>query len=422
MLLSFSCGNYASFKEVKTLSMVAAKPVKEYQEDNVIQAERYNLLKSAVIYGANASGKSNLLKAMAKMKNLVINSSKDLQKDEPLGIEPFRLNLQCAKQPSFFEVCIDIDDIRYRYGFEADQNSVKSEWLFFSTKIKETPLFIRDNDEIEVFDKFVGGVGLEERTRSNALFLSVCAQFNVDIAGDILDWFVSLNVISGSQDHKYQSFSENMFMEGDLEKKWILDFLTKADLSIRDVAVKKDESKVELKPFSEWGKAHAMVSKTTISSSHNVYSDAGEVVDSTLFDFNNQESEGSKKYFRLSGPIIDTLMHGRVLVIDELDSRLHPVLTSEIVRLFNSRHTNLNNAQLVFVTHNTNLLSSNLFRRDQVWFTEKDHVEATDLYSLVEYKTEKGLVRKDASLEKDYFRGRYGAIPLLGDFNQIWGD
>jgi len=327
-----------------------------------------------------------------------------------------------AKKPSFFEVCIDIDDIKYRYGFEADQTSIMAEWLFFSTKIKEAPLFIREGDEIEIFDKFVGGSGLEERTRSNALFISVCAQFNVQIAGDVLDWFVSLNVISGFHDYKYQRFSENMLLEEEIEKEWILDFLSKADLSIRDITIKKDKQSQELKPLNQFGKVGIAPVKTVISSSHNVYSDQGEVVGSTLFDFNNQESEGSKKYFRLSGPIVDSLMYGRVLAVDELDSRLHPALTAEIVRLFNSTKTNPNNAQLIFVTHNTNLLSSKMFRRDQIWFTEKDHVEATDLYSLVEYKTEKGLVRKDASFEKDYFHGRYGAIPLLGDFNKIWSN
>jgi len=225
MLLSFSCGNYASFKDVKTLSMVAAKPVKEYQDENVIQTERYNLLKSAVIYGANASGKSNLLKAMTKMKDLVINSAKNTQKDEVLGIEPFRLNPNTVKRPSFFEVCFVCDDTKFRYGFEADQLSVKAEWLFFSTKIKEIPLFIRENDDIEVSDKFIGGAGLEERTRSNALFLSVCAQFNVLLAGDVLDCFDSFNVISGIYDNTYQSFSEKLFFEDEFLRGFVKNFL-----------------------------------------------------------------------------------------------------------------------------------------------------------------------------------------------------
>jgi hypothetical protein len=199
-----------------------------------------------------------------------------------------------------------------------------------------------------------------------------------------------------------------------------MQFLEKADLGIRDMIIERQESKTDGATAGELMKPVSQLQQTSISTSHNIYSDDGDVIGSAGFVFDFQESEGSKKYFRLSGPIIDTLSSGKVLFVDELDARLHPVLTVEIVRLFNSRETNPNNAQLIFATHDTNLLSSNLFRRDQVWFTEKDQVEATDLYSLVEYKTKKGLVRKDASFEKDYFRGRYGAIPLLGDFNQIW--
>ena len=137
--------------------------------------------------------------------------------------------------------------------------------------------------------------------------------------------------------------------------------------------------------------------------------------------FESQESEGSKKYFRLSGPIIDTLKGGKILVIDELDARLHPILTIEIVRLFNSKRSNPNNAQLIFATHDTNLLNAKVFRRDQIWFAEKDNEEATDIYSLVEYKLPRGKVRNDASFEKDYIQGRYGAVPFPGDFQSIWG-
>ena len=159
-----------------------------------------------------------------------------------------------------------------------------------------------------------------------------------------------------------------------------------------------------------------------ISTIHNFYNDEGVSIGITKFNFYTQESEGSKKYFRLSGPIINTLIEGKILVIDELDARLHPILTAEIVRMFNSKATNTNNAQLIIATHDTNLLSAKTFRRDQIWFTEKDNAEATDLYSLVEYKLPRGKVRNDASFAKDYIRGRYGAIPFPGNFNSIWSN
>ena len=425
MLINFTCENFFSFKEEKTLSMLTATPVKEFQDENVFQANRYKLLKSAVIYGANASGKSNLLKAMIKMKNLVINSAKNSQKGEPLRINGFQLCASTLKAPSKFEIIFLIGNKKYRYGFEADNKEIKSEWLYFSTKIKEDPLFIREGEAIQVFNKFKDGRGLEERTRENALFLSVCAQFNVEIAGDILEWFADFNIISGLEDKHFQRFSEDMFLNDADAKKMITEFIQKADIGIQDINIKRLKVTDDILPASmpkEMKQSLQEKELSNISTIHNMYDNNGNVSGKALFDFESQESEGSKKYFRLSGPIIDTLKNGKILVIDELDARLHPILTAEIVRLFNSKETNPNNAQLIIATHDTNLLSAKIFRRDQIWFTEKDYTEATDLYSLVEYKLAgRGKVRNDASFEKDYIRGRYGAIPYIDDFSSIFG-
>jgi uncharacterized protein len=423
MLIYFSCANYLSFKDEVTLNMLASAPVKEFHDDNVFQADRYKLLKSAVIYGANASGKSNLLNAMLKMKALVINSSKNIQKDEPLGIQAFRLCTTTLNLPSKFEICFLVENIKYRYGFEADNTEIKSEWLFSSTKIKEEPLFLREGEAIQVFNKFKGGKGLEERTRNNALFLSVCAQFNVDIAGQLLQGFMDFNIISGLEDRHFQRLSENMFLNDPDVKIIITEFLQKADLGIQDINIRRHKFTEDVLPKDmpdEVKKVLLNEEGSSILTSHNVYDHDGNIEGKTLFDFETQESEGSKKYFRLSGPIIATLNSGSVLVIDELDARLHPILTTEIVKLFNSAETNPNNAQLIIASHDTNLLSAKIFRRDQIWFTEKDYSEATDLYSLIEYKLPRGKVRNDASFEKDYIRGRYGAIPFPGDFKAIW--
>ncbi|MEA2013422.1 MAG: ATP-binding protein [Verrucomicrobiota bacterium] len=424
MLINFTCSNFLSFKEEKTLSLLAATPVKEFQDENVFKADRYKLLKSAVIYGANASGKSNLLKAMIKMKNLLINSAKNSQKGEPLKIQPFQLSESTLKSPSKFEITFLVDNKKYRYGFEADNKEVKSEWLFFSTKIKEKPLFLRECEDIQVFNKFKNAGGVEKRTRENALFLSVCAQFNVEIAGDILEWFANFNIISGLQDKHFQRFSEDMFLNNHDAKKLITDFVKKADLGIKDINIKQLKVTDDIVPSSMPSEIKQSLLKeelSNISTLHNMYDHEGKISGKALFDFESQESEGSKKYFRLSGPIIDTLKKGKILVIDELDARLHPILTAEIVRLFNSKETNPNNAQLIIATHDTNLLGAKIFRRDQIWFTEKDYSEASDLYSLVEYKLAgRGKVRNDASFEKDYFQGRYGAIPFPGDFQSIW--
>ena len=423
VLISFSCANILSFKNEKTLSMLAAIPVKEFQDDNSFEIDRYVLLKSAVIYGANAGGKSNFLQAMNRMKWLVINSSKNMQKGEPLYINNFKLNINTINEPSKFEITLLIDGIKYRYGFKANNSEIQSEWLFFSKKIKEYSLFLREGNGIEVFDKFKEGKELEERTRENALFLSVCAQFNGDISEKILSWFNNFNIISGLEDRLYQNFSENMFLSNLQDKSIILDFINKADLGIQDINIKRQKlTEDNLPPEIPKNIAKSLLNKegSFISTTHNVYDEKKNVVNQTIFDFETQESEGSKKYFRLSGPIIDTLRTGKILVIDELDARLHPILTLEIVKLFNSKITNPYNAQLIFATHDTNLLSAKIFRRDQIWFTEKDNEEATDFYSLIEYKLSSGKIRNDASFEKDYIQGRYGAIPFPGDFKSIW--
>ncbi|MEP6929332.1 MAG: AAA family ATPase, partial [Flavobacterium sp.] len=153
---------------------------------------------------------------------------------------------------------------------------------------------------------------------------------------------------------------------------------------------------------------------------HNVYDNKGNVVSNYEFKLSDQESSGTNKIFDLSGFVLLTLQLGLVLIIDELDSKLHPILTQEIIKLFNNPETNPKNAQLIFTTHDTNLLGANLFRRDQIWFTEKDDFEATDMYSLLEFKDEDGkTIRKDRSFEADYIRGRYGAIPYISNLQEI---
>jgi hypothetical protein len=153
---------------------------------------------------------------------------------------------------------------------------------------------------------------------------------------------------------------------------------------------------------------------TSIQTIHRKFDGEGNSVSTELFDLDDQESEGTQKVFALAGPLVDTLKNGKVLIIDEFDARIHPLISRAIVELFNSNESNSNNAQLIFMTHDTNLLSNRLFRRDQIWFTEKNRYGATDLYSLAEYK-----IRNDASFESDYIKGRYGAIPYIGNLNHL---
>ena len=424
MLIGFSVGNYKSFKETVTLSMVASSITeedKELNENNVFPInDKLSLLKSAAIYGANASGKSNLVAAINFMKWFVLNSSKETQVSDAIDIEAFRLSTETEKEPSFFEIVFLLEDKTFRYGFEVKTREVVSEWLFQADDSEEKMLFERDFD-IDISDDFPEGQGISDKTRRNALFLSVVAQFNGKFSGQILLWFSkTLQLISGLQDRQYRKETLESF-ENSGHRQNIIEFIKKLDLGILDI----DRVNTSVYSISDntaqYGGSYSSVYpyseiKTTVYTSHPKYDADGKQISMERFDMEKHESEGTNKLFALAGILLDTLRTGKILLIDELDARLHPLITRELICLFNSNETNPHNAQLIFTTHDTNLLSSKTFRKDQIWFTEKDNKGATDLYSLVEYK-----VGKNASFERDYMIGKYGAIPFIGNFKELIG-
>lgn len=424
MLIQFSVGNYRSFKDIVTLNMTAANiraKQKELDINNVFTiGNNIKLLKSAAIYGANASGKSNLVRAFGFMKSFVLNSSRESLSTDPIDIEKFRLSVETESEPSFFEVIFFLNDKRYRYGFEADENKIHSEWLYHAN-VRETKLFTRENGKITLSRVFKEGRGLSERTRDNALFLSVVDQWNGPIAQSILDWFKKVGFISGITDTGYRMFTINQIAEGNELGDDIIDFVKQMDLDIFDLKVEQVELSEERLPKSLPQELKTLILESTdfrsaVTTSHKKFDDELKQVAVEEFDFDDNESEGTQKIFSLAGPLLHSLQSGRVLIIDELDARLHPLITCSIIKLFNSNKTNPHNAQLIFATHDTNLLSNKLFRRDQIWFTEKNKYGITDLYSLVEYK-----IRNDASFESDYISGKYGAIPFLGDIKHLVG-
>jgi len=420
MLIEFSVANYRSFKEKVTFSMVAANRVakdKEIDEINVFAInDDLKLLKSAAIYGANASGKSNLTKALGFMRWFMINSSKETQSTEKIGVEPFQLSTETEEQPSFFEIVFLLDKQQYRYGFEANTDRVVSEWLFYVPQSRETLLFERRYNDINAIKKYKAE-GIEKRTRQNALFLSVSAQFNVEIAEIILDWLSkTMKIISGLDDRGYQGYTISCLMDNQ-NKNEIIKLIKKLDLGIEDIRATETKMNAENLPKNLPDEIkNLLIEREVISvqTLHRKFDSKGGYVSTELFDLDDQESEGTQKIFALVAPLVDTLKDGKVLIVDEFEARLHPLISRAIVELFNSRETNPNNAQLIFMTHDTNLLSNKLFRRDQIWLTEKDRFGSTDLYSLAEYK-----IRNDASFDSDYIKGKYGAIPYLGDLSQI---
>ncbi len=421
MLIEFTVGNFRSFKERVTLSMVAAKlnaldP--QIDQNNTFKVDDdLTLLTSAGIYGANASGKSNLIKAMGFMRRFVLTSSRESQANESINTIPFMLDEQKESASSYFEVVFLLESVLYRYGFEVTTEKVETEWLFYSPNKKEAKLFTREDNEISISRTLKGGQALKSLTRPNALFLSVAAQFNNEIAKKVLGWFKSVNVISGLDDAGYGSFTTHVFTEDTSSRDSILDLLRESDVGINDVVFEKinihdagvfpKNMPQELRDFLlKQIKEESELIK--FRSVHRKYCE-NEAVEKILFDF-DEESEGTQKLFFLSGPVIDTLRNGKVLVIDEIEARLHTLLTRKLIGLINSEKTNPKHAQLIFATHDTNLLSNKFFRRDQIWFVEKDEEGASHLYSLAELK-----VRNDASFESDYLKGKYGAIPILGE-------
>jgi len=432
MLIEFTVGNYLSFKDKATFSMVAADIVSknaDLDEHNIFQVDdELTLLKSAAVYGANASGKSNLVKAIRFFSSFVINSSRETQITDDIEVENFRLSQETDNRPSFFEIVFLLNSIQYRYGFEVDREKVVSEWLFYvPDENDEVNLFSRQGQQFDYTDKFKEGNGIAEKTRNNALFLSVSAQFNGRISSKLLIWFKDrLNTISGLSDRALY-YRTIRHLEDSEKRSKVIGLIQKFDIGIDDIQLDPplDDSTDEIqakgetarKAFDSALRLFLIIKNERVITLHYKYDSDKKIIESESFYLETQESEGTKKLFALIAPLLDAIETGEVLVIDEFDARLHPLITRSLVQLFNSNETNPNNAQLIFMTHDTNLLSHKLLRRDQIWFTEKDRFGATDLYSLVEFNLE-----NDTNYESDYIRGKYGAIPFIGNLKSIFGD
>jgi AAA15 family ATPase/GTPase len=396
MIVEFTVGNFLSFNEKRTLSFEARGGVSELK-DSFFMFERQKFLRSVVLYGANSSGKSNLIKALDKMRESVLLSVR-LNDTDKLSFNPFLLSSETKDKPTFFEIIFISENQTFRYGFEYNLYKIISEWLFIvKNSGAEEPLFVRTQEGIAIADKFLEGKGKEESTNDNRLFISLVAQLGGKVSKQILQWFYDCNILSGIKHYDYESYTLSMFDGNTNGSSDALQLFQDLQLGFNNVEVIVSEDK-----------------EFSLNTIHNKYDKNGKIVGQISWNKDENESEGTKKLIDFSGPIFDTLKNGKILIIDELDSKLHPLITMQIIKLFNNPETNQNNAQLLFATHDTNLLSTDIFRRDQVWFTEKDELEQTDLYALDDFVFADGTkVRKDANLEKNYIAGRYGAIPYI---------
>lgn len=401
MIVQFSAENYLSFKGPITLSMVSTSLREDAAlTENVmvpVADTGISLLKSAVILGPNASGKSNVIKAFDFFKRLIINSFKDVQAGEEIDVENFRLDVETSAEPTSFELIFISHENQFRYGFTVSREKVYDEWLYRKAcrkRAKEVELYLREGDTFKVHPTMplLQDIVNRKMVRPNALLLSASAQFNDATAVEIIGWLNDTTVISCSDEDLNWKDALRHFDDEAMRER-IVAFSQYADLGIEDIEKSGDR----------------------VTSRHNQYDAEGRVTQTVSFPFLDNESEGTIKYFSLAYPIIDALDHGKRLIVDEFDSKMHPLLTERVISLFNSKDTNPQGAQLIFTAHDSNLLSTGSFRRDQIWFTEKDRLGASSLFSLAEYK-----VRSGASFEKSYLAGKYGATPIIGNMSNLF--
>ncbi|WP_276979602.1 ATP-binding protein [Flavobacterium filum] len=419
MLVEVTIGNYRSFKEKATLSLVASGYDKTtHENENVIPFEKFDLrlLKSAVLYGANASGKTKFFEGVGFLKNLALNSLMGNQVGKPINVHPFALDKDSVSKPSFFELVFTVNGNLYRYGLEVTHESVKSEWLFMKELRKEVKIFSKDEDGYFFHPtKFKQGKILEKEKllRENATILSTASIFPNPIIEVVSNWFRKLHVLSGIEDSGYRGYTLNYCEDSNAAKK-VIEFLNQADLDINEIQTTKyhpDELPADIpqeilqlikRDFKEKN-THLFGNVIT---KHVKYDELGRTIGHTEFKMEMDESSGTNKFFALAGPLLDSLEKGNILFIDELDAKMHPLLVQKIVELF---HKGENKSQLILNTHTTTLLDENLFRRDQIWFAEKDRYGCSTLFSLLEIKN----TNREANWQEKYLQGRYGAIPYL---------
>lgn len=425
MIIDFTVSNYRSIKEPITISMLATnfKEHPNFTFDSMGDG-KLKLLRSTVIYGPNASGKSNIIMAIDALQDLIITST-DLKLDDKIdAYDPFVLDADWSNKPTSFDIeFIGPKSIRYRYYIEFDSNEILKESLVFFPKGQEANLFFRNKgDAIKFGDYYQGPAKIvESQLLKNNLFLSKAANSNNKFLADIYLYFRNKLKISRHISHggvPIASLTTRICIDKNsgIDSESIQQFLRVADTGIESFEIIEDDSFYEKlglpKDFPNELKEKIMQdTRYQPIMKHSIYH--GEKRSGTKAFGLENESDGTIKLYDLAGKILHVLKNGEVFIADELNSSLHPHLSSFLVGLFNNPETNPNNAQLIFATHDTSLLNSDLFRRDQIWFTEKDIYGRTSLISVSEFDTKK--VRSNIPFDKWYLSGRFGAVPAIGD-------
>jgi hypothetical protein len=433
MLLSFTVSNILSFKEAQTLSMVAVSHGKDdINPQNTFAVAEHSatrLLKSALVFGANASGKSNFIRAFGMLRDVVLHSQTvlDEQQCPTKHLIPFLLAQDTHDQPSVMEVVFYEDGLRYRYGLEVQAGKIAGEWLYYTPKLRETLLFERDSQAVEFnkqgFPEAAALVksGQLQQTRDTVPFVSVLATRNGTHSMKLVNWFNRLSIISGTQEHGYMGFTVDLMQKDKDFKRWllgVLDHFQIEDLNFVEVEAPQvnfdlpdDETELSdlLSSLNRFSKKQKSV-ELLVTKRVNTASGEQHV----QFPL-SIESEGTKKLIHLLGPIYHSIMNKRILIIDELEAKFHTLLTRYLFRLYHQH--NQSGSQIIAAAHDTSLMNTQDFRRDQIWFVDKNELGSSELYSLVEFKERARQLKQQYG--PDYLAGAFGAVSLFDNFDQI---
>lgn len=406
MILEYTCENYRSIKEKVVFSMLASKD--NSFEELLVDYKGTLINKVAAIYGANGSGKTSFLDSLNFLKLLVCNSNNH-QPGDKIRQVPHKLSSQNA--PTTYTIQFVKDDVRYAYGLSYTTERITSEYLYYFPNGKQKKIFDRKLDEIYFGDQFKKDFeAILNFMKPNKLFLSVSANYSAVKETELVFLFFRKDLIFYPQPveiSNWLEYSIERFTKEPQLKSLFVDFMRSIETPIQSIDTKFEKTKIspdsipssipdELKPLL----ANANEIRTTEAN-----------LDYGLFSVNlNEESKGIQKLFEVFGPIVDIILRDKILIWDEMETSLHPQIVNEILRLIMKGKKD-SKAQLIFSTHDTNLLDLNTFRRDQIWFTEQNPSRATELYSLAELKN----VRKDENIRKGYLSGKYSWIPFINN-------
>jgi len=413
MLINFKVKNFRSIKEEVVLNLQATSS-KEFRNEATYEDKNYSIIKTAVIYGANASGKSNLLKAVMSFKAMVLESLIRRNISAGLPSEFFKLNTETQNKPSGFEISFLLNEKIFTYGFEFDKERIYSEWL----KKGNIFLFNRIGQEIIASRSFKeASEVLKKQTDERVLFLSVLGSYNKEFSKEIIELIKKIKVIHEVGDTLDYTFGE--FIKNPTRGAEIKEFNLRFNPGVVDIKAKEtfttaSQLNIPDKFKSVLFEKDSPVAQRSMEFLYKKYNSSNKEVGTEAMNFMLEESFGTQNAFALSGPIIDSLGKGNILLIDELNLSLHPILCQYLITIFNSKKGNPNNAQLIFTTHDVTLLDENLLRRDQIYFTDKNKFGVTELFSLADISERKGV-----SFAKRYLEGRYKAIPYIHDYEDL---